>query len=45
MAEWRILGLAMAVVRRDEPPLLRCWSLRDIDTGLPVAPIVFRRLR
>ena len=38
MAEWRIPGLAMAVVRRDELPLLRCWGLRDIDTGAPVAP-------
>jgi CubicO group peptidase (beta-lactamase class C family) len=38
MAEWRIPGLAMAVVRRDEPPLLRCWGLRDIDAGAPVAP-------
>jgi CubicO group peptidase (beta-lactamase class C family) len=38
MAEWRIPGLAMAVVRRDEPPLLRCWGKRDIDAGAPVAP-------
>jgi CubicO group peptidase (beta-lactamase class C family) len=38
MAEWRIPGLAMAVVRRDEPPLLRCWGLGDIDTGAPVTP-------
>jgi CubicO group peptidase (beta-lactamase class C family) len=38
MAEWRILGLAMAVVRRGEPPLLRCWGQRDIDTGAPVSP-------
>ena len=36
MAEWRIPGLAMAVVRRDEPPLLRCWGVCDIDTGAPV---------
>jgi CubicO group peptidase (beta-lactamase class C family) len=33
MAEWRIPGLSMAVVRRDEPPALRCWGVRDIDTG------------
>src|ERR1700730_10027040 len=38
MAEWRIPGLAMAVVRRNEPPLLRCWGVRDIDTGAPVTP-------
>lgn len=38
MAEWRIPGLAMAVVRRDEPPLLRCWGLRDIEAGAPVGP-------
>jgi CubicO group peptidase (beta-lactamase class C family) len=38
MAEWRIPGLAMAVVRRDEPPLLRCWGLRDIDACAPVLP-------
>jgi CubicO group peptidase (beta-lactamase class C family) len=38
MAEWRIPGLAMAVVRRGEPPLLRCWGVCDIETGLPVAP-------
>ncbi|HMD64021.1 MAG TPA: serine hydrolase domain-containing protein [Stellaceae bacterium] len=36
MAEWRILGLALAVVRKDQPPLLRCWGLRDIETGAPV---------
>jgi CubicO group peptidase (beta-lactamase class C family) len=38
MAEWRIPGLAMAVVRRDEPALLRCWGVRDIDSGAPVTP-------
>jgi CubicO group peptidase (beta-lactamase class C family) len=36
MAEWRIPGLAMAVLRRDEPPALRCWGVCDIDTGAPV---------
>jgi CubicO group peptidase (beta-lactamase class C family) len=36
MAEWRIPGLAMAVLRRDEPPALRCWGACDIDTGAPV---------
>lgn len=38
MAEWRIPGLAMAVVRSDEPSLLRCWGLRDIDACAPVLP-------
>jgi len=27
MAEWRIPGLAMAVVRRGEPALFRCWGM------------------
>jgi CubicO group peptidase (beta-lactamase class C family) len=36
MAEWRIPGLAMAVLRRAEPPALRCWGVCDIDTGAPV---------
>ncbi len=36
MAEWQIPGLAMAVVRKGEPPLLRCWGLRDLETGAPV---------
>jgi hypothetical protein len=26
MAEWRIPGLAMAAVRRNEAPLLRSWG-------------------
>ena len=38
MAEWRVPGLAMAVVRAGEDPLLRCWGLRNIDTGAPVTP-------
>jgi CubicO group peptidase (beta-lactamase class C family) len=38
MAEWRIPGLAMAVVRPDAAPLLSCWGVRDIDTGAPVTP-------
>ena len=36
MAEWRIPGLAMAVVRRGEPALFRCWGMRDIESGAPV---------
>jgi CubicO group peptidase (beta-lactamase class C family) len=39
MAEWQIPGLAMAVVRKDEPPFLRYWGLRDIETGRPLGPI------
>jgi CubicO group peptidase (beta-lactamase class C family) len=38
MEEWQIPGLAMAVVRRGKPPLLRCWGVCDIDTAAPVAP-------
>src|SRR3984893_19162146 len=38
MAEWRIPGLAMAVVRRGEAPLLRCWGVRDIETDAAVTP-------
>jgi CubicO group peptidase (beta-lactamase class C family) len=38
MAEWRIPGLAMAVVDRGEAPLLRCWGVCDIDSGAPVTP-------
>ena len=36
MAEWRIPGLALAAVRRNEAPLLRSWGVRDIDTGARV---------
>ena len=38
MAEWRIPGVAIAVVRRGEGPLLRCWGKRDIGAGAPMAP-------
>jgi CubicO group peptidase (beta-lactamase class C family) len=38
MVEWQIPGLAMALMRREQPPLLRCWGLRDIDAGAPVTP-------
>jgi CubicO group peptidase (beta-lactamase class C family) len=38
MAEWQIPGVAMAVVRRDEPLLLRCWGLRDVEAGTPAGP-------
>ena len=36
MAEWRIPGLAMAVVRQSEDPSLRCRGVCDIDTGASV---------
>jgi CubicO group peptidase (beta-lactamase class C family) len=36
MAEWHVPGLAMAVLRRGEPPAVRCWGTRDIDGGAPV---------
>jgi hypothetical protein len=38
MAEWQIPGLALAVVRRDEPPRVCCWGLRDIEGGASVGP-------
>ena len=38
MAECQIPGLAMAVIRGEGPPLLRCWGIRYIDTGAPVTP-------
>jgi len=38
MAEWQIPGVAMAVIRGEDPPLLRCWGLRDVDAGAAVAP-------
>jgi CubicO group peptidase (beta-lactamase class C family) len=36
MAEWHIPGLAVAVLRRDAPPLLQAVGLKDIDRGTPV---------
>jgi CubicO group peptidase (beta-lactamase class C family) len=38
MAEWQIPGLALAVVRKDEPSRVRCWGLRDIEAGTSVGP-------
>jgi CubicO group peptidase (beta-lactamase class C family) len=37
MAEWHIPGLALALVRRDAPPLLQVFGLRDIDSGMSVS--------
>jgi CubicO group peptidase (beta-lactamase class C family) len=36
MAEWHIPGLALAVLRRDAPPLLQAFGLRDIESGTRV---------
>jgi CubicO group peptidase (beta-lactamase class C family) len=36
MAEWKIPGLAIAVVRNDETPLLKAYGYRDVEAGLPV---------
>jgi len=32
MAEWHIPGLALAVLRRDAPPLLQAFGLRDVES-------------
>jgi CubicO group peptidase (beta-lactamase class C family) len=36
MAEWHIPGLALALIRRASPPLLRVFGLRDIENGTSV---------
>jgi CubicO group peptidase (beta-lactamase class C family) len=36
MREWQVPGLAMAVLRRGEPPRLRCRGVCDVETGRPV---------
>jgi hypothetical protein len=36
MAEWHIPGLALAVLRRDAPPLLQAFGLTNIETGTRV---------
>ena len=36
MAEWQIPGLAIAMVQKEKPPLLRCWGFarhRGWDAG------------
>jgi CubicO group peptidase (beta-lactamase class C family) len=35
MEEWQVPGLALAVVRPDDPPLLKAFGLRDVEAGLP----------
>ena len=36
MAEWKIPGLAIAVVHRDEPVLVKAFGRRDVEADLPV---------
>jgi CubicO group peptidase (beta-lactamase class C family) len=36
MAEWRIPGLAIAVVLNDEPILVEAFGHRDVEAGSPV---------
>jgi len=36
MAEWKIPGLALAVVQHGEVALLRAYGQRDVEAGLPV---------
>jgi CubicO group peptidase (beta-lactamase class C family) len=36
MGEWQVPGVAVAVVREDEPILVRAFGQRDVEAGLPV---------
>jgi CubicO group peptidase (beta-lactamase class C family) len=36
MSEWHIPGLALAIVRRDAPPLLEAFGLSDIESRTPI---------
>jgi CubicO group peptidase (beta-lactamase class C family) len=36
MAEWKVPGLAMAIVQDGEPVLLKAYGQRDVEAGLPV---------
>jgi CubicO group peptidase (beta-lactamase class C family) len=36
MEEWKIPGLALAVVQPGEAPLLKAYGQRDVEAGLPV---------
>src|SRR5262245_32094845 len=36
MDEWKVPGLAAAVVQNGEVALLRAYGLRDVEAGLPV---------
>ena len=36
MDEWKIPGLAIAVVQNGDVPLVRAYGLRDVEAGLKV---------
>ena len=36
MDEWKIPGLALAVVQNGEVALVKAYGLRDVEAGLPV---------
>ncbi len=36
MDEWKIPGLAVAVMQNGEVPLVRAYGRRDVEAGLPV---------
>jgi len=36
MDEWKIPGLAIAVVQNGEAALVKAYGLRDVEAGLPV---------
>jgi hypothetical protein len=36
MAEWKVPGLAIAIVRDGETALLKAYGQRDVEAGLPV---------
>src|SRR5262245_39054508 len=38
MDEWKIPGLAVAVVQNGEVALVRAYGLRDVEAGLKVTP-------
>ncbi len=38
MGEWRVPGLAVAVISRGQPPYLQGFGWRDLDRRLPVTP-------
>jgi CubicO group peptidase (beta-lactamase class C family) len=38
MDEWKIPGLAVAVVQNREVALVRAYGLRDVEAGLKVTP-------
>ena len=42
MAEWKVPGLALAVLQKDRPPLLGCWGVADIGHFVPQRPDLSR---